>query len=339
MVDYTKEIIQSGISIYDTEAMSNPVLYIPTDTLELLLNNGLIGMSLSGLPLRTRSKFVKAVICKTLGFPVPISFQKTKPTFPALNMDIYTQKSMNLQIWNEEIEPTRRYAIIQVNNKDKIQKVKVITGKQLVLFDKTGTLTTKYQAMMPNLQNGQLFSENDTLSVQEWCCHETINLSTVNPTSPPIKGQLLPIRSIYELLKELEGAAIPYLDSLQERNRGAFLHQLICEKLGFSIYADKGTYPDILNQFIEIKLQTSPTIDLGLHSPDDNEIIYSYNKKKFFSKDIRYVIMYGVKKNDNIYIKNLFMSTGEVFSQYFHMFGGKIQNAKIQIPLPQNFFD
>jgi hypothetical protein len=339
MVDYTKNIIQSGISIYDAEAMSNPLLFIPTDVLELLLNNGLIGMSLSGLPLRTRSKFVKALICKTLGFPVPITFLKTKPTFPALNMDIYTQKSMNLQIWNEEIEPTRRYAIIRVDNNDKILKVKIITGEQLTLYDKTGTFTTKYQAMMPNLQLGQLFSKDDTRSVQEWCCYETINLSNINPTSPPIKGQLLPIRTIYELLKELEGTSIPYLDSLQERNRGAFLHQLICEKLGFSRYADKGTYPDILNQFIEVKLQTSPTIDLGLHSPNDNEMIYSYNEKIFFSRDIRYVIMYGVKKKDNISIKNLFMLTGEAFPQYFHMFGGKKQNTKIQIPLPQDFFD
>jgi len=339
MLDYQKNITESGITIYTAEAVYNPLLYIPTDILESLLNNGLVGLSLSGLPLRTRSKFVKALICKTLGFPVPISFLKTKPSFPALNMDIYTQKSMNLQIWNEEIEITRRYSIIQVDNDDIIKKVKVITGEQLVLYDKTGTLTTKYQAMMPNLQTGQLFTNNDTKSVQEWCCQGITNLSNVNPTSPPIKGQLITIKKLYNLLKDLEEKSIPYLDSLQERNRGAFLHQLICEKLGFSIFADKGTYPDIFNQLIEIKLQTSPTIDLGLHHPNDNKIIYSYNEKSFFSRDIRYIIMSGIKKNDVINIKNLYMSTGENFTDYFNMFGGKVQNAKIQIPLPSNFFD
>jgi len=339
MVDYTKNIIQSGISIYDTVALSNPSLYIPTDILEYLLNNGLIGLSLSGLPLRTRSKFVKALICKTIGFPVPDSFLKTKPDFPALNLDIYTQKSMNLQIWNEEIEPTRRYAIIQVNNNDKIQKVKVISGEQLALYDKTGTLTTKYQAMMPNLQHGQLFSKNDTISVQEWHCQQEVDLTNVNPTRSPIKGKLLPIHTIFNLLKKLEGTSIPFLDSLQERNRGASLHQLICKKLGFSTYADKGTFPDIPNQLIEIKLQTSPTIDLGLHNPSDDKIIYSCNEKTFFIKDIRYVIMYGVKNNDIISIKNLFISTGAEFNQYFNIFGGNVQNAKLQIPLPQNFFN
>jgi len=179
MLDYTKNIIQSGISIYDTEALTNPSLYIPTDILEHLLNNGLVGLSLSGLPLRTRSKFVKALICKTLGFPVPDSFIKTKPSFPALNLDVYTQKSMNLQIWNEEIESTRRYALIRVNHNDKIQKVKIITGEQLASYDKTGTLTTKYQAMIPNLQAGQLFSKNDTTSVQEWYCQQKIDLTNV----------------------------------------------------------------------------------------------------------------------------------------------------------------
>ena len=44
---------------------------------------------------------------------------------------------------------------------------------------------------------------------------------------------------------------------------------MICEHLGYSNYEDDGSYPDLVNQLIEIKLQTSPTIDLGLHSPED----------------------------------------------------------------------
>jgi hypothetical protein len=33
------------------------------------------------------------------------------------------------------------------------------------------------------------------------------------------------------------------------------------------------------------------------------------------------------------------MVTGKDFSKHFHLFGGKVQNAKLQIPLPHNFFD
>jgi len=339
MIDYEKNIIDSGITIYSKEAVYNASLFIPIDILQSLLNKGLIGLSLSGLPLRTRSKFVKAVICRTLGFPEPNTFQKTKPTFPAQDMDVYTQKSMNLQIWNEEIEPTRRYVIIQVDNLDIIRKVKIIIGEELAVYDKTGTLTTKFQAMMPNFQVGKLFSPKDTINVQEWCNFRPIDLSDTNPTSLPTREKLLPIHVVYNLLKELEGISIPHLDVLQERNRGAFLHQRICEKLGFSIYADKGTYPDIPNQLIEIKLQTSPTIDLGLHNPNDNKTVLSCDEKSFTSKDIRYVIMSGIKNDDLIRIKSLFIATGEEFFQFFNMFGGKIQNVKIQIPLPQDFFD
>jgi hypothetical protein len=82
-MDYQKNIINSGKTIYDIDTTLNTPLYIPSDILERMLNNGLIGLSLIGLPLRTRSKFVKSLICKTLGYPVPDSFQKTKPDFPA----------------------------------------------------------------------------------------------------------------------------------------------------------------------------------------------------------------------------------------------------------------
>jgi hypothetical protein len=192
---------------------------------------------------------------------------------------------------------------------------------------------------MPDMQSGQLFSEKDTPSVEEWCSNGIIDLKFISPIDPPIKGKLLSINTIYTLLKNLEGTSIPHMDALQERNRGAFLHQCICEKLGYSTYADKGTYPDVLNQLIEIKLQTSPTIDLGLHSPNDGEIVYSQNNKIFYSTDIRYVIMQGVRIDENIIIKHLFISTGEDFTRNFRIFGGKVQNAKLQIPLPKNFFD
>jgi hypothetical protein len=338
-VDYQKNIINSGKTIYDTEIISNMPNFIPIDILETMLNNGLIGLSLTGLPLRTRSKFVKSLICKALGYPVPEAFQKIKPDFPAQNLDVYTQKSNNVQIWNEVVDPIRRYAFIQVDEYDKILKVKVIIGEQLVKFDKTGTLTTKYQATMPDTDSSMLFSAVDTSSVQDWCGEGIMDLSNINPTDAPDKGLLLPIKNIYELLKTLEGISIPYLDALQERNRGALLHKTICAKLGYKMFADTGTYPDILNQLIEIKLQTSPTIDLGLHRPNDNELIFSSGMKQFFSNDIRYAVISGCTKNSNVLITRISMVTGEDFSKHFHLFGGKVQNAKLQIPLPHNFFD
>lgn len=135
------------------------------------------------------------------------------------------------------------------------------------------------------------------------------------------------------------GKSISYLDAVQERNRGAELHEMICNHLGYSIYEDDGSYPDIVNQLLEIKLQTSPTIDLGLHSPEDGEQIISIGNTDFCSEDIRYAIFDGDVDGNKVVLQNLYLVTGEDFTNYFPLFNGKGTNAKLQLPLPNNFFD
>lgn len=130
---------------------------------------------------------------------------------------------------------------------------------------------------------------------------------------------------------------IDYLNPLQERNRGAELHSLICRHLGYSIYKDDGTYPDIANQLLEVKLQTSPTIDLKLHSPKDGAPIIATNDTIFYSDDVRYVIFDGLLEDNFIRLSKLYVVAGYEFDRYFPLFKG--QNAKIQLPLPSNFFD
>lgn len=104
MINYPHNIAQSNLSIYDPINPEDQYLYIPTNVLENILSNHMLGLSLAGLPLRTRSKVVKQEICAALGYPIPRSFKKTKPRFPGQNFDVYTQKSMNVQIWNEDID-------------------------------------------------------------------------------------------------------------------------------------------------------------------------------------------------------------------------------------------
>ncbi|WP_312643594.1 hypothetical protein [Hydrogenoanaerobacterium sp.] len=339
MPNYINNIRKSGISIYELVSPENKDLFIPTIELENILNKALCGISLNGLALRTRSKVVKSSICEALGYPIPKSFKKTQPRFPSQNFDVYTQKSMNLQIWNEEIDPTRRYVIIEIDNNDVMRRVRVLTGDQLAFFDNTGTLTTKFQATMRNFGESRLFSNRDTQNVS-LLCNSTVSETIFDaPNSMPNRRSMLPISQIYCRLLPLIGKRINRIDAIQERNRGAELHRLICQHLGFNHYADDGTYPDILNQLVEIKLQTSPTIDLGLHSPEETNPILQINGNLFYSSDIRYVIV-DAKVEDNFVILNhLYVVNGEDFCKYFPMFGGNIQNAKIQLPLPTNFFD
>ncbi len=342
MIDYVENIAKSGLSIYDKIDITDKNLYIPNLELEKILNKGMQGLSLKNLALRTRSKTVKSKICTVLGYKIPKSFSKTHPRFPGQNFDTYTQKSLNVQIWNEEIELSRRYVFIRINDEDIVVKVKVITGAELVKLDTTGTLTKKYQATMKSQNESKLFSSSDSENIVNWLSTnvaEQESLSWINPNSLPKQSQFLTIKDIYQKLLPIIGNTIDYIDATQERNRGAIIHKMICKKLGYSSYEDNGNYPDLTNQLLEIKLQTSPTIDLGLHSPEDNSVVVETPDCFLRSEDIRYAIFDGEVIKDKIFLKALYIVNGCDFTKNFPLFKGKIQNAKLQLLLPTDFFN
>lgn len=76
MYEYKKIIAKSGRTIYDSFVSGSEALYIPSNNLTQILTEGLVGMDLNGIALRTRSKIVKAKICEILGYPIPKSFKK-----------------------------------------------------------------------------------------------------------------------------------------------------------------------------------------------------------------------------------------------------------------------
>src|SRR5437773_6133920 len=137
-------LAKSGRTIYDL-LNERPEHFLPSPDLESILKAGLLGLDLN-YPLRTRSKVLKTKVCEILGYPVPASFKRSKPRFPSQDFDTYVQKSNNLQIWNEEITPTRRYVIIRLDEASKVVGLRVVTGEILAALDTTGTLTKKYQA-------------------------------------------------------------------------------------------------------------------------------------------------------------------------------------------------
>jgi hypothetical protein len=339
--DYKTAIETSGKDIY-SEIRVGDDLWIPTPDLEFLLNEGLRSLDLNGLALRTRSKVVKEATCRALGYPVPRSFKKVQPRFTGQQLDTYTQKSSNLQIWNEELSPTRRYAIIQISSEDKIQRVKVVSGQELVRLDTTGTITKKFQARLDiGSESIELISEADTPSVAP---HVRANLRispSISPAENPRAGFLMPITEIAERLAPLIGQSFQDPGTDQERNRGAALHKLVCEALGYSRYEDNGQFPDVRHQLLEVKLQTSPTVDLGLVLPSSNDPldIGPSGEPQFSHRDTRYVLFYAKTNGTTVLLTNMFVTTGADFFNRLKRFEGKVQNGKIQIPLPESFFD
>ncbi len=332
-------IAQSGKSIYDA-LHDSPDFFLTGADLEAILRAGLVGLDLN-YPLRTRSKVLKSKICEILGYPVPASFKKSKPRFPGQDFDTYVQKSNNLQIWNEEITPTRRYVVIRLDEGSKVVGVRVVTGEVLAKLDTTGTLTKKYQAKSrAPVTQSVLISQSDAYSVQDAIAalpnrKLTLPLSGSRSLMVDFKA-FLPIVALYGKLLKLVGKRLsdPGLD--QERNRGAALHKAVCGTLGMSNYADTGSFPDVMEQLVEVKLQTAATIDLGLVSPDDATPLEFFPRVRHC--DVRYAVFYGTVAGSEVRLDYLVLTRGADFFIFFQRFEGRVVNAKLQIPLPRDFF-
>ena len=73
---------------------------------------------------------------------------------------------------------------------------------------------------------------------------------------------------------------------------GQTLERFIIEKLGYPLDCDEsleGFFPDLRNQLLEIKIQESPTIDLGKYSPA--VAINIEGMPSYSTRDIRYLIL------------------------------------------------
>lgn len=159
----TKRIAASGLTIYDPVEIGGD-LWMPSDHLEALLQTEMAGHRFETVALRTRSKLAKSEVCRVLGYPVPISFRKMKQLarFPGQNFDTYVQTANNLQIWNAEISPSRRYILIRPDADGIVRRVRVVTGADLAPLDRTGKLTRKFQARVSDLTESRLASAVDT---------------------------------------------------------------------------------------------------------------------------------------------------------------------------------
>ena len=146
----------------------------------------------------------------------------------------------------------------------------------------------------------------------------------------------LPIEVLYKKLLKLVGKRLSDSGFDQERNRGGALHRAVCATLGMAEYADTGSFPDVLEQLVEVKLQTAATIDLGLVSPDDAAPLDFFPRMRHC--DVRYAVFYGALAGSEVRLAHLVLARGADFFSFFQQFEGNVVNAKLQIPLPRDFF-
>lgn len=336
--DIREAIAELGFDIYRPLTEYPGVVYTRAE-LEALLAREVVGRVFDA-PIKTRAKLAKQAVAGALGYPVPTRLKKTKPRFPGQDLDVYVQQSNNLQIWNDEISPTRRYAILGLDQTNQVTAVRVVEGVELVTFDRTGTLTSKYQAKRRAGRTGNtLVSTNDTESfVAELAPVGHLRSETLRsliPVEQPRNGRVLSVSALHEKLLGLVGRELEYSPS--ERQRGEKLHRLGCEVLGLGGYADTGSFPDIVCQALEVKLQMAPTIDLGLVTPDSEEPAVTLSPRLRHC-DARYLVAYAVRHGTVLRVEHIVTSTGADFFEEFQQFGGLVQNRKLQLRLPRDFF-
>lgn len=333
-------IARQRATIYDSPLEA---LLYDVAVLEARLAQGLRGQQWA-MPIRTRSKVAKSEVCRILGYRVPASFKKTQPRFPSQNLDVFVQKSNNLQIWNEEVDPDRRYALIRLDDNDVVTGVRVLTGEAIAELDTTGTLTTKYQAARRAMSSeSRLVSPRDTPRfISELGPSRSIPpqaLHNLSPVARPRRGMVLDVAALFDRLQLLVGREFDDPGIVNERGRGVVLQRLVCEALGLGAYADAGQFPDVLCQVLEVKLQLSPTIDLGLVTPDSTNAAQEAGHA-IRHCDARYAVFYATRiSGAGVRIDAVVVATGADFFTEFRRFEGKVQNAKLQIPLPAHVFE
>lgn len=237
--DLADSVRASGLTLYDSLDTRQDLIY-PTPVLEARLARVLCGLDLA-FPIRTRSRVAKSAVAEALGYPVPMSFRKERPRFPGQNLDVYVQKSDNLQVWNDEISPSRRYAILRVDEMDKVVAVRVLSGEALALLDRTGTLTSKFQAARIAGREGTvLVTDKDTANLVSRLRPETNVpahvLGAQSATMVPRPGETLAIDEVFRRLGGLAGAVLTDPGHDQERLRGVELQRLVCRLVGVEPY-------------------------------------------------------------------------------------------------------
>ena len=93
----------------------------------------------------------------------------------------------------------------------------------------------------------------------------------------------------------------------------------------------EGGYPDIRNQMLEVKVQDSPTIDLGKYSPQFEEQIYA----DFTTRTVRYLI--ALTDSISGSIEGVILCPGGELGKNFTYVTEK--SFKCQRSIPMSFFE
>lgn len=353
--------------IKDCLYTNEEILYMLKDLKKLK-----IGTNLSTVQ---KSHFIKYWIIDKLGYDKPLGLRikqakLAKPKFLNQLLDVFVQKSNNLQVWNyipydENVLDGKwntqklkysdcRYLIIKQDSSGNILKYFIKSGKDLAKWDTTGAHTIKWQANVPlHLRkksciicsySNMIFENHKTANLKIKEKMAMIRKMDTDPSKPLIKTKpnfdtLYTNSELCELLSPLIRSRFSNLGAGQERIFGQNLEKIVTKSLGYLNFSqtDTGGFPDLLHQLIEIKFQFSGTIDLGKNLPTDPRPIDEYwNDWGLTNQHIRYCIFLMAFHDGEYHVQSIVVVSGKDFPEYFNICAGT--NFKVQMIIPSDEF-
>lgn len=338
-------------------------------TPEQLVENlkSLIGekFPLTGKPRTDRSNFRKMVTNHLLSNYIPeeaVEYeivppkQKGVPSFLREYIDTYIVTSgvnYNLQVWNRNPNSSSvqvdlkngetllasdvRFVLGKINVDEIIESIVIMTPEYIEnRFGKFGKPTVKQQLIISNKKREEILKKHsmivaDTnISVDLLDTENNTVVGDVNIKDEP--ERVLPIETINQQVTEkLLGEKLDI--SLSTKQRGQQLERMVAYQLGYKRLHEglEGGYPDIRNQMLEVKVQDSPTIDLGRYSPQFEEQI----NEEFTTRTIRYLIALTDASNGKI--DGVVLCPGDELGKHFTYVAEK--SFKCQRNIPMSFFD
>ena len=334
--------MSSRILKHDAPAGSrNAGAVLSIEDLQSILEKSLVGSGPFIGPNKTLSKALKVRIAEILGYETPKSFARRAGAIPAQDLDVFVQKTDNVQPWNGKLIVNRRYAVIRPDASGRIQAVRVVSGRDLLALDRTRSVTTKLQARVdPHISALQLVNARDTEAMTPFLSGDGMDLRGADPLAPPRPGAVIPIRDLARCLMDLIDCAFDDPGPHADRGRGEIFHRLVLDHLGYAKRGDTGRLPDIPGQLVETKLQTRDTIDLGQHDPSSAQRLDGQlGALGLAPRDVRYVVASGDIIDGKVHISRITLVSGAWFLTRFEPCRGRGQNEKLQIRLPRDFFD
>ena len=261
----------------------------------------------------------------------------------------------NLQVWNRNPSSSSlqiqyangetlksdevRFVLVKIDvAKEMIESIVILTPQYIVeKFGIFGKPTIKSQLIISNKMRQMVIESRDSILFYPDMLGSKSNLSNLKNFSihdEATSDSLLSMESIKKIvIEKIIGQKIPPAST---KNRGQLLENIFAKALGYELLdteALAGGYPDIRNQALEIKIQDSPTVDLGKYSPEFEEVIP--NCGGFTTKTMRYCI---VLTNPTTYIvEGVVLAIGDKLGENFTYIANK--SYKSQRSILMSFFE